>query len=66
MSLRWTDSLDIALALIEAHPDVDPKTIRFTDLHRWVRELPDFQDDPNRSNEKILEAIQMMWLDEAD
>ena len=66
MPLRWTDSLDIALALIETHPDVDPKTIRFTDLHRWVRELPDFQDDPNRSNEKILEAIQMMWLDEMD
>jgi FeS assembly protein IscX len=64
MPLRWTDSLDIALALIEAHPDVDPKTIRFTDLHRWVRELADFQDDPNRSNEKILEAIQMKWLDE--
>jgi FeS assembly protein IscX len=66
MPLRWTDSLDIALALIDAHPDVDPKTIRFTDLHRWVRELPDFQDDPTRSNEKILEAIQMMWLDEVD
>ncbi len=66
MPLRWTDSLDIALALIEAHPEVDPKTIRFTDLHRWVRELPDFQDDPNRSNEKILEAIQMTWLDEMD
>jgi FeS assembly protein IscX len=66
MPLRWTDSLDIALALIEAHPEVDPKTIRFTDLHRWVRELTDFQDDPNRSNEKILEAIQMQWLDEVD
>ncbi len=66
MPLRWTDSLDIALALIEAQPDVDPKTIRFTDLHRWVRELDDFQDDPNRSNEKILEAIQMKWLDEVD
>jgi len=66
MPLRWTDSLDIALALIETYPDVDPKTIRFTDLHRWVRELPDFQDDPNRSNEKILEAIQMQWLDEVD
>lgn len=66
MPLRWTDSLDIALALIETHPEVDPKTIRFTDLHRWVRELPDFQDDPNRSNEKILEAIQMQWLDEVD
>jgi len=66
MPLRWTDSLDIALALIETHPEVDPKTIRFTDLHRWVRELPDFQDDSTRSNEKILEAIQMQWLDEVD
>ena len=66
MGLHWTDSLEIALALIDAHPDVDPKTIRFTDLHRWVRELPDFADDPNRSNERILEAIQMNWIDEAE
>lgn len=66
MSLKWTDSLEIAIALLEAHPDVDPKTIRFTDLHRWVRELPDFSDDPNRSNERILEAIQMNWIDEAE
>jgi FeS assembly protein IscX len=66
MALHWTDSLEIALALIDAHPDVDPKTIRFTDLHRWVRELPDFADDPNRSNERILEAIQMNWIDEAE
>lgn len=66
MALHWTDSLEIALALIDAHPDIDPKTIRFTDLHRWVRELPDFADDPNRSNERILEAIQMNWIDEAE
>lgn len=66
MALHWTDSLEIALALIDAYPDVDPKTIRFTDLHRWVRELPDFADDPNRSNERILEAIQMNWIDEAE
>ncbi len=65
MALRWTDSLEIALALLEAHPDVDPRSIRFTDLHRWVRELPDFADDPNRSNERILEAIQMCWIDES-
>jgi FeS assembly protein IscX len=64
--LHWTDSREVAQALIEAHPDTDPKFVRFTDLHRWVTELPDFADDPNRSNEKILEAIQMMWLDEAD
>lgn len=64
MPLRWTDVNDIVMGLLEAHPDVDPKTIRFTDLHRWVCELPDFGDDPERSNERILEAIQMQWLDE--
>ena len=63
-ALRWTDVTDIAIALDEAHPDVDVLSIRFTDLHRWVMELPDFKDDPARSNEKILEAIQMAWLDE--
>lgn len=63
--MKWTDSLDIAIALSEKHPDVDPKTIRFTDLHRWVCELEGFNDDPNRSGEKILEAIQMAWIDEA-
>ncbi|MCU0950625.1 MAG: Fe-S cluster assembly protein IscX [Burkholderiaceae bacterium] len=63
--MKWTDTLDIAIALVDAHPEVDPKTLRFTDLHRWVRELPGFSDDPARSNEKILEAIQMAWIDEA-
>ncbi len=66
MSLKWTDTLDIAIALDEAHPDVDPQYIRFTDLHRWVCELEEFDDDPNRSNEKILEAIQMAWLEERE
>jgi FeS assembly protein IscX len=66
MGLRWTDTLDIAIALDEAHPGVDVVNLRFTDLHRWVRELPDFADDPEKSNEKILEAIQMAWLDERD
>ena len=66
MSLRWTDTLDIAIELDERHPDVDPQYIRFTDLHSWVCELPDFEDDPERSSEKILEAIQMAWLDERD
>lgn len=65
MALRWSDALDIAISLYEAHPDVDPQYIRFTDLHRWICALPDFADDPNRSNEKILEAIQMAWIDEA-
>ncbi len=64
--MKWTDTLEIAIELIEMHPDVDPKTIRFTDLHRWVVELPEFSDDPERSNEKILEAIQMTWIDEAE
>lgn len=63
-TLRWTDVNDIAIALDEAHPDVDVLSIRFTDLHRWVMELPDFKDDPERSGEKILEAIQMAWLEE--
>ena len=66
MSLKWTDTLDIAIELAERHQDVDPQYIRFTDLHAWVCELEDFDDDPNRSNEKILEAIQMAWIDEAD
>lgn len=63
--MKWTDSRDIAIALAEAHPQVDPRAVRFTDLHAWVMELPDFDDDPNHSNEKILEAIQMAWIDEA-
>jgi FeS assembly protein IscX len=62
--MKWTDSLDIAIELAEAHPEIDPRTIRFTDLHDWVMELPDFDDDPNHSGEKILEAIQMAWIDE--
>ena len=64
--MKWTDSRDIAIALCDKFPDVDPKTIRFTDLHRWVLELPGFDDDPGRSGEKILEAIQMAWMDEAE
>ena len=66
MSLKWIDSLEIAIALDEAHPDVDPQYIRFTDLHEWVCGLDEFDDDPERSNERILEAIQMAWLDERD
>lgn len=66
MSLKWTDSLDIAIALDEAHPDVDPQYIRFTDLHQWICELDEFDDAPENSNEKILEAIQMNWIEEKD
>lgn len=62
--MKWTDSLEIAIALAEAHPDVDPHTIRFMDLYRWVLELPGFADDPAHSGEKILEAIQAAWIEE--
>lgn len=66
MSLKWTDTREIAIGLSEAHPEVDPQTVRFTDMHRWITELEDFDDDPTRSGEKILEAIQMAWIDEAN
>lgn len=62
--MKWTDVLDIAIELSDKFPDIDPLTVRFTDLHRWVCELDGFEDDPNRSNEKILEAIQQAWIDE--
>jgi len=65
-TFKWTDVQDIAIGLADNHPDVAPLSVRFTDLHRWVTELPGFDDDPNRSNEKILEAIQMAWLDEVE
>ena len=65
MPLKWTDSLDIAIDLSDKYPDIDPKYIRFTDLHRWVIELEDFEDNPDNSNEKILEAIQMNWIEES-
>ena len=64
--MKWTESLEIALALIDAHPDVDPLTVRFTDLKNWVEALADFDDEPDRCGERILEAIQMCWIDEAD
>lgn len=63
--MKWIDTRDIAIALSEKYPDVDPQYLRFTDLHRWVTELQDFEDDPGKSGEKILEAIQMAWIDEA-
>ncbi len=64
MALRWSDTMDIALALLEKYPEQDVQYIRFTDLHRMVCTLDDFSDDPEKSNERILEAIQMAWLDE--
>jgi len=65
MSLGWTDSREIAIALYDAHPDLDPQQLRFTDLKRWVLALDEFKDDPTHCGEKILEAIQMAWIDEA-
>ena len=66
MSLKWIESLEVAIALDEAHPDVDPRYVRFTDLHDWVCELEGFDDDPQHSGEKILEAIQAAWIDEKE
>ncbi len=65
MELKWSDTLDIAIELMEKHPDVDPQWVRYTDLHKWICELDDFKDDAEKSNEKILEAIQMAWIEEA-
>ena len=66
MGLKWTDTREIAIALAEAHPEVSPLSVRFTDLHQWVMDLPGFDDVAEHSGEKILEAIQMAWMDEAD
>lgn len=66
MGLKWTDVNDIAIELEDSKPDADVVNVRFTDLWQWVQQLPDFDDDPQKSNEKILEAIQMAWLDERD
>jgi FeS assembly protein IscX len=65
-SLKWIDVREIAIALAEEYPDVDPRTIRFTDLYSWVLALDGFDDDPKHSGEKILEAIQQAWIEEAD
>ena len=62
--LTWTQAEDIGIELLEKHPDIDPLTVRFTDLHRYVTELEDFGDDPAKSNEAKLEAIQMAWYEE--
>lgn len=65
MKLTWSDAEDIAIQLAEKFPGLDPLTVRFTDLHKWVVALPDFADDHAKSNEGILEAIQMAWVEEA-
>lgn len=62
--MTWKDAEEIALALMEQHPDTDPLTVRFTDLHQWVVALPGFADDPKGSTESTLEAIQMKWHEE--
>ena len=64
--MKWIDSREIAIALAEKHPEVDPSTVRFTELREWVMALDGFDDDPKRSGEKILEAIQAAWIEEAD
>jgi FeS assembly protein IscX len=64
--MKWTDSREIAIALLEHHPDQDPAKVNFVDLRAWVLALPGFSDDPKRSGEKILEAIQMAWIEEAE
>ena len=66
MQLKWTDSLEIALALLDEYPEVDPRKIRFTDLREWILNLEDFDDDPNHCGERILEAVQMAWIEEFD
>jgi FeS assembly protein IscX len=66
VSLKWIDVLEIAIQLSEAHQDVDPRYVNFVDLQRWVMALPEFDDDPSRGGEKVLEAIQAAWLEELD
>ncbi|MDQ5887465.1 MAG: Fe-S assembly protein IscX [Neisseriaceae bacterium] len=62
--MKWIEVTEIAIQLADAHPDIDPKTVRFTDLHNWVLGLPEFDDDPKHGGEKVLEAIQQAWIDE--
>jgi len=66
MTMRWADINDIAIELFETHPDVDPQQVNFVDLRNWILALADFDDDPNRCGEKLLEAIQQAWIEEAN
>lgn len=66
MSLKWTDVLEIAIQLADSKPEVDPRYVNFVDLHGWVMALPEFADDPQRGGEKVLEAIQAAWIEEAE
>ena len=66
MGLKWIDSQELAIELAEQFPDIDPVTIRFTELREWILALEDFDDDPEHCNERILEAVQMCWIEEAN
>ena len=66
MGLKWNDTLDIAIELDELHPDVDPMHVNFVDLRNWVLALDDFDDEPGHCGERILEAIQMAWMEERE
>jgi len=66
MALKWTDTLDIAIELDEVHPDADPVHVNFVDLRNWVMALNEFDDDPQHCGERILEAIQMTWIEERE
>lgn len=66
MKIKWVDVLEIAIQLSEAHEDIDPRYISFVNLRRLVTELPEFDDDPERCGEKILEAIQGAWIEEIE
>lgn len=66
MSLKWVDVQEIAIQLVDSRPEVDPRFVNFVDLHQWVLALPEFNDDPQRGGEKVLEAIQAAWIEEAD
>jgi len=62
--MKWTDTLDIAIALDEEHPEVDPTRVNFVELRNWIMDLADFDDDPARCGERILEAVQLAWMEE--
>ncbi|MDR2880994.1 MAG: Fe-S cluster assembly protein IscX [Azoarcus sp.] len=66
MKLKWTDVQEIAIRLLETYPETDPMRVNFVDLMNWVKALPEFDDDPARCGERILEAIQQAWIGEMD
>lgn len=66
MALMWSDSNELAIALMEAHPETDPRSLRFTELREWIIALDDFADDPSHCGERVLEGVQLAWMDEVD